>query len=200
MALSQKGAAFVEYVLADEKLNAYKAAIKAGYAETTAKKCSYQWIQDDKNKCTENYWPIWEAYQAAKKARNERNNIDADYVLRRLIEIDEMDVLDIMNDDMTLKPLNDWPKAWRTTVTGIDVMEIAHLSDVDKTEAMLKKIKWPDKVKNLELLGKHVSVQAFKDKHEIDGDLTMNLISEISARNAEQQRSPLPQDNITPNG
>ena len=27
---------------------------------------------------------------------------------------------------------------------------------------MLKKIKWPDKVKNLELLGKHVDVNAFK--------------------------------------
>ncbi|EPW4661750.1 terminase small subunit, partial [Escherichia coli] len=25
-------------------------------------------------------------------------------------------------------------------------------------------IKWPDKVKNLELLGKHVSVQAFKEQ------------------------------------
>jgi phage terminase small subunit len=30
--------------------------------------------------------------------------------------------------------------------------------------ALLKKIKWPDKVKNLELLGKHISVQAFKEQ------------------------------------
>lgn len=37
--------------------------------------------------------------------------------------------------------------------------------------ALLKKIKWPDKVKNLELLGKHVSVQAFKEQssHELTG-------------------------------
>lgn len=36
---------------------------------------------------------------------------------------------------------------------------------------ILKKIKWPDKVKNLELLGRHVSVQAFKDnvKNEVTG-------------------------------
>ena len=39
------------------------------------------------------------------------------------------------------------------------------------SDALLKKIKWPDKVKNLELLGRHVSVQAFKDnvKNEVTG-------------------------------
>jgi hypothetical protein len=31
-----------------------------------------------------------------------------------------------------------------------------------------KKIKWPDKVKNLELLGKHIAVGAFKEKIEHD--------------------------------
>ena len=35
----------------------------------------------------------------------------------------------------------------------------------------LKKIKWPDKVKNLELIGKHVDVQAFKDKVEHEGTI-----------------------------
>ncbi|EAS6352266.1 terminase [Salmonella enterica] len=36
---------------------------------------------------------------------------------------------------------------------------------------LLKRIKWPDKVKNLELLGKHISIQAFKDnvKTELSG-------------------------------
>mgnify|MGYP003622530809 FL=1 len=32
----------------------------------------------------------------------------------------------------------------------------------------LKKIKWPDKVKNLELIGKHVNVQAWREKQVID--------------------------------
>lgn len=34
----------------------------------------------------------------------------------------------------------------------------------EDTDALLKKIKWPDKIKNLELLGKHVSVQAFREQ------------------------------------
>ncbi len=33
---------------------------------------------------------------------------------------------------------------------------------------LLKKIKWPDKVKNLELLGKHVDVQAFKEQTKVE--------------------------------
>ena len=34
------------------------------------------------------------------------------------------------------------------------------------TAALLKKIKWPGKVKNLELIGKHITVQVFKDQVE----------------------------------
>ncbi|EPP2699231.1 terminase small subunit, partial [Escherichia coli] len=51
-------------------------------------------------------------------------------------------------------------KVWRTTLSGMDVVEMASADSA----ALLKKIKWPDKVKNLELLGKHVSVQAFKEQ------------------------------------
>jgi phage terminase small subunit len=39
---------------------------------------------------------------------------------------------------------------------------------------LLKKIKWPDKVKNLELLGKHVDVQAFKEQKELSGGLAIS--------------------------
>ncbi|STU63700.1 Uncharacterised protein [Klebsiella pneumoniae subsp. ozaenae] len=37
--------------------------------------------------------------------------------------------------------------------------------DETSIETILKKIKWPDKVKNLELIGKHVDVNAFKRAH-----------------------------------
>ena len=53
---------------------------------------------------------------------------------------------------------------------------------------ILKKIKWPDKVKNLELLGRHVAVQAFKDnvKNEIVGadgshGIVINLVNSPDA-------------------
>ena len=45
--------------------------------------------------------------------------------------------------------------------------------DDEVMSVVLKKIKWPDKVKNLELLGRHVTVGAFKDKLELSGNLEL---------------------------
>lgn len=104
------------------------------------------------------------------KQREQRTGINADYVLKRHHEIDQMDVLDIFNEDLTaLHPLSEWPKVWRTTISGLDVSELFEYTQGEKElSGFLKKVKWPDKVKNLELLGRHVSVQAYKDKVELD--------------------------------
>lgn len=93
----------------------------------------------------------------------EEAQVDATYVLKRLVEIDQMDVLDIMDENLNMKPLKEWPKIWRQYINNVESIE---LSD---GEGWLKKIKWPDKVKNLELIGKHVSVGAFKEKVEHTG-------------------------------
>ena len=34
-------------------------------------------------------------------------------------------------------------------------------------------MKWPDKVKNLELIGKHVDVNAFKERMEVNVNVTI---------------------------
>ena len=107
--------------------------------------------------------------------REQRLQIDADYVLRRLVEIDQMDVLDILKEDGALKPISEWPKCWRTTLSGLDINTTITNYDETTTENILKKIKWPDKVKNLELIGKHVRVGAFKeqlDHTSSDGSMT----------------------------
>lgn len=155
MALTDKQEMFCREYLID--LNATQAAIRAGYSEKTARAsgCENLTKPDIQNRIAE-----------LKADRNEQVSVDAAYVLSRLIEIDEMDVLDILNANGELKPIKDWPKVWRTTLSGMDVTEMA-----GDAAGRLKKIKWPDKVKNLELLGKHVTVQAFKDnvKNELVG-------------------------------
>lgn len=91
--------------------------------------------------------------------------VNAEYVLRRLVEIDQMDLLDILNEDGALKPVSEWPPVWRSYVSGMDLSEIFEgAGDQRQMIGFLKKIKWPDKVKNLELLGKHVTVNAFRDQ------------------------------------
>lgn len=162
MALTDKQEMFCREYLID--LNATQAAIRAGYSEKTANRIAAQLLSklDIQNRIAE-----------LKSQRNEDVGIDAQYVLRRLVEIDQMDVLDILSDSGDLKPVRDWPKVWRTTLSG---MELVAMAGEDDTAALLKKIKWPDKVKNLELLGKHISVQAFKEQVEQKVTATHNVM------------------------
>jgi len=106
------------------------------------------------------------AEQVAKIAEK-KFQVDAEYVLRRLVEIDQMDVADILEDDGSFKALSEWPKAWRNFISSIDMADLSEgRGGKRKQIGVLKKIKWPDKIRNLEMLGKHVNVNAFKEHHE----------------------------------
>lgn len=160
MALTDKQEMFCREYLID--LNATQAAIRAGYSDNTARKIGSENLTKP---------DIAQRIIELKSHRNERVEVNADYVLRRLVEIDEMDVLDILKDDGGLKMVHEWPKVWRTTLSGLDILTTVTNFDETTMENILKKIKWPDKVKNLELLGKHISVMAFKEQasHEHTG-------------------------------
>ena len=165
MALTDKQEMFCREYLID--LNATQAAIRAGYSDNTARKIGSENLTKP---------DIAQRIIDLKSERNERVEINADYVLRRLVEIDEMDVLDILKDDGGLKMVHEWPKVWRTTLSGLDILTTVTNFDETTMENILKKIKWPDKVKNLELLGKHVAVQAFREQvkteHDVGGKLS----------------------------
>ena len=90
-------------------------------------------------------------------------NIDAAYVLGRLKEIDQLDIIDIVKDDLSgFLPLSEWPKAWRTSISALDMKRMVSHGDDEPLDTVVEKIKWPDKTKNLELIGKHISVKAFE--------------------------------------
>ena len=147
--LNQRQELFCREYIKD--LNGTQAAIRAGYSPKTADRMAYELLKK----------PEIQAFVLQSKAeRVEEVKIDANYVLKRLIEIDEMDVADILDEGGDFLPIRKWPKVWRTTLSGLD---IAIINSGD-TEAIIKKIKWPDKVKNLELLGKHIGVGAFTER------------------------------------
>lgn len=160
MALTDKQEMFCREYLID--LNATQAAIRAGYSEKTSNEQGARLLANVS---------VQIRISELKAARNDRIDVDADYVLKRLFEIDQMDVLDILKDDGGLKMVHEWPKVWRTTLSGLDILTTVTNFDETTMENILKKIKWPDKVKNLELLGKHVTVQAFREsvKSELSG-------------------------------
>ena len=156
--------------------NQSQAAIDAGFSPNTAAVKASVMMRDER---------IQKRIAELMEERNKRNRVSADYVLMRLVEIDQMDVLDILNDDGGMKPIAEWPKVWRTSLSAMDIATIkttqaslqkengeADLS-VEDVEHILKKVKWPDKVKNLELIGKHVDVNAFKERLEVSGTVTI---------------------------
>jgi phage terminase small subunit len=155
--LSAKQARFVEEYLKD--LNATQAAIRAGYSPRSAKQHADAMLSRPH---------IQAAVTQAQAARSKRTEVDQDYVLARLVEIDQMDVLDIMDDQMRMKPVSEWPRIWRSYLSGFDLAEMFESQDGERAlVGILKKIRWPDKVKNLELLGRHLGM--FKDRIEHTG-------------------------------
>ena len=144
--------------------NQSQAAIDAGFSPNTAAVKASVMMRDER---------IKKRIAELMEERNKRMRVSADYVLMRLVEIDQMDVLDILNDDGSLKPIREWPKIWRTTLSGFDLSSTIMNMNEDSIETILKKIKWPDKVKNLELIGKHVDVNAFKERLEVSGTVTI---------------------------
>ena len=169
--LTDKQELFAREYLKD--LNATQAAIRAGYSVKTA--------QEQASRLLSNVM-VQSHISELKAERNEEVGIDATYVLRRLVEIDQMDVLDILLPNGELKPIKDWPKTWRTTLSGMDVTEMA-----GDDPGFLKKIKWPDKVKNLELLGKHVTVQAFKENVKTEQSGALQVVNYTPADYAAAQ-------------
>lgn len=151
-----------EYVKCPE--NQTQAAINAGFSPKSAHVKASTMMRDER---------IQKRIAELMEERNKRLRVSADYVLLRLVEIDQMDVLDILNDDGSLKPIREWPKIWRTTLSGFDLSSTIMNMDETSIETILKKIKWPDKVKNLELIGKHVDVNAFKERMEVNVNVTI---------------------------
>ncbi|MCD2825955.1 terminase small subunit [Pseudomonas aeruginosa] len=150
MALTKKQRLFVDEYLID--LNATQAAIRAGYSARRATEIGYQLLQRPE---------VAQAIQAAMAERSKRTEVEADYVIRRLREIDEMDVLDILEDDGSFRSIRDWPRAWRQFLSGIEIAELFEGRGDDRRIAgVLRKVKWPDKLRNLELLSRHVGTES----------------------------------------
>ncbi|HCC6168435.1 TPA: terminase small subunit [Citrobacter amalonaticus] len=145
--------------------NQTQAAINAGFSPNTAAVKASVMMRDER---------IQKRIAELMEERNKRLRVSADYVLLRLVEIDQMDVLDILNDDMSIKPVSEWPKVWRLYLTGFELADMFEgRGDEKELVGILKKIKWPDKVKNLELIGKHVDVMAFKERLDVNVNVTI---------------------------
>ena len=169
--LTPKQRAFVQEYLID--LNATQAAIRAGYSENTAQQASSRLLLNV---------VISGAIAEAKASRSKRTEIDADWVLARLAQEMEADVADLYDESGALKPVHKWPLIWRQgLVSGMDVeQQYAMVDGKQVPDGVVTKIKLPAdrSIKRLELIGKHVAVQAFKDRLDLNGTIAINIDAE----------------------
>lgn len=154
MPLTDKQARFVEEYLLD--LNATQAAIRAGYSADTARSIGSENLTKP---------DVQDAIAAAKAERSARTKIDAAWVLQRLADEAEADVADLYTDDGMLKPVKEWPLIWRKgLVAGLDVEELFEGRGEDREHVgTLRKLRLSDRMKRIELIGKHVDVNAFRE-------------------------------------
>jgi len=149
---------FVQEYLID--LNATKAAERAGYSPKTAYSQGQRLLK---------HVEVSQAIEEAQKARAEKTETDAAFVLKRLVDEVSADLADLYNDNGSLKPVKEWPLIWRQgLVAGIETETLRPRGKQDEDgegeETVVMKVKLSDRVKRLELLGKHISVNAFREQ------------------------------------
>lgn len=150
----------VEYL---KDLNAAQAAIRSGYSSSCAKQTGFRIL---------NLPEVRERIEELKLQRIHEAGIDADYVLNRLLAIDRLNVEELLDDNGDLKPVKDWSDDWKTSIQALDIQ----VTNTGGVRTVTKKVRIPGKLKNLEMLGKHIDVSAFKEKQsetEARGDLTV---------------------------
>ena len=150
--------------------DAGKAALAAGSKSKTPSQIGHAWLQEPEVRLR-----ITQLQQESAK----RLGVTSDFVLLRLLEIDEMDLVDIIDDEMNFKPFSEWPRVWTRFLSAIDLAEINEgKGDEKQMVGILKKIKWPDKIKNLEMIGKHIDIGAFRERVTHDGNISASLDDE----------------------
>lgn len=160
MPLTPKKARFVDEYLVD--LNATQAAIRAGYSAKTAYSSGQRLLKDV---------GIQAALSKAQSSRSERTKIDADWVLTRLAEEADADLAELYDDNGDLKPVKDWPLVWRRgLVAGVEVDALFEGYGEDRYQVgQVKKLKLSERIKRIELIGRHIGVQAFREQVGLTG-------------------------------
>ena len=128
--------------------NGTQAAIRAGYSPDSAKRIAYQLLHETPL--------VKQAIERDIEERLQRLGDRADATLEELLRIGHFDIRKLFNGDGSLKPPDQWDDATAAAVGGLQVFEKFEGKGEAQTQiGFTKKLKMLDKVKALELLGRH---------------------------------------------
>lgn len=142
-----------EYVV---DLNATQAAIRAGFSAKTSQTQSSAMMGDPR---------VQKRLAELSRERMTRLELNADTVLRGLLEIAMADIGEAYDENGNLKNIKEIPPNVRRAMSGVEVDQLFDGSGEQRFQSgVVTKVKFWDKPKSLELLGKHLKL--FVEKHE----------------------------------
>jgi len=161
VALTVKQKRFIEEYLID--LNATQAAIRAGYSAKNADKIGSQLLGKTR---------VAAAIKQAMAERSRRTGISQDRVLRELAKVAFINATDVINmDDATIR--GDANREDTAAIASVKVKTIP----TESGDIVEREVKTYDKIKALELLGKHLGM--FNDKLNVNTEMTVKIVDDI---------------------
>ena len=159
--LTAKQQRFVEEYQID--LNATQAAIRAGYSPSSA----YNIANENMNK-----HEIRARIDQSLAERSKRTGINADRVIKELARIALVNPPDVINAlDATIR--DDASRDDTAAILSIKVKRIP----TQEGEIVEREVKMADKIKALELLGKHLGM--FENKLNITGSVPVTIVDDV---------------------
>lgn len=169
--MTQKQKKFIEEYLID--LNATQAAIRAGYSPDSAKEIGCENLTKPN---------IRACIDKEMAERSKRTGVNADRVVMELAKLAFVNAADVINtEDATLRE-----DALVEDTAAIQSVKVKVIP-TQNGEGIEREIKMADKIKALELLGKHLGM--FKDKVDVSIEKSEKLeeiISQIGGKGLEE--------------
>jgi phage terminase small subunit len=148
-------------------LNATQAAVAAGYSDKTAQQQGSRLLLNTE---------VAAAVAGKTNQMMDKLEITADMVLQEIGKLAFFDPGKLFNSDGSMKQISEIDDRSRASLAGFDVCELFEGSgDQKHAYGLLKKVKFVDKTRNLEMLGRYFKMFT-GDK---DDDLEVERISTI---------------------
>lgn len=171
--MNQKQKAFAsEYVI---DYNATQAAIRAGYSERSAYSQAHELLKKPEVK---------KAIQELEEAASERTAITKDMVLKELARVAFVDPRKLFDEEGRPKDIRFLDSDTAAALASVDIYEeFDYNGDEKELSGYTKKYKWADKLRALEMLGKHLGM--FTDKVHVEGtvdtgsDKLANILAQL---------------------
>lgn len=138
-------------------LDGTKTAIDVGYSAKTAAAAASRLLRDVN---------VRALIDEKTKKRELEAEVDATWLLKDLSAQANADIADLYEKSGEIRPVHDWPMVWRTGLVA-DI-QTSQALDGD-SPVKITRIKLADRIKVRELLGRHVTIQAWRDRKEVTG-------------------------------